>query len=409
MGLHTSLRIGAAKRWHCGEFRVLAQNENGEDAASILVTVTAPPSPAGKPVVIDISGTTCVLRWDPVQDDGGADVKHYIVEYFRDVWDVWLKAKTTKDCEVAIEDLIPGSRYKFRIKAENAYGISEESEESDPFDVGGVQPQETRNPTISISEDASSWSDVTSPPPTLANTKGEWVSEEATEDVLNNLLRVKKLSQRVSSIESDGLPSMASIDVGDDEISLMSESSDLQRARKMYADLQAMSMESAAGSQEEMPDLDAYAREFYNEIRALSMETGGSIENILDNIGASSESLTSIIPQNKRQELASFEMSLKQMIDEAKMLAESPSASMDNISIRRQSDTKTPVLEMDERRSRKSFSQISQPDSVVSVIEAESVYEEEEPLPMSRRGVPTKVSPHVIEDKQPPVYKLEEQ
>jgi histidinol dehydrogenase len=41
---------------------VLAQNENGEDAASILVTVTAPPSPAGKPVVIDITGTTCTLR-----------------------------------------------------------------------------------------------------------------------------------------------------------------------------------------------------------------------------------------------------------------------------------------------------------------------------------------------------------
>ena len=29
-----------AKRWHCGEFRVYAENENGEDAASILVTVT---------------------------------------------------------------------------------------------------------------------------------------------------------------------------------------------------------------------------------------------------------------------------------------------------------------------------------------------------------------------------------
>ena len=43
---------------------------------------------------------------------------------------------------------------------------------------------------------------MASPPPTLATTKGEWVSEEATEDVLNNLLRVKKLSQRVSSIES---------------------------------------------------------------------------------------------------------------------------------------------------------------------------------------------------------------
>jgi hypothetical protein len=50
-------------------------------------------------VVIDITETRCTLRWEPSEDDGGADVKHYIVEYFRDVWDVWLKAKTTKDCQ----------------------------------------------------------------------------------------------------------------------------------------------------------------------------------------------------------------------------------------------------------------------------------------------------------------------
>ena len=36
----TSLRIQGAKRWHCGEFRVYAENEYGEDACSILVTVT---------------------------------------------------------------------------------------------------------------------------------------------------------------------------------------------------------------------------------------------------------------------------------------------------------------------------------------------------------------------------------
>ena len=36
----TSLRIEGAKRWHCGEFRVYAENEYGEDACSILVTVT---------------------------------------------------------------------------------------------------------------------------------------------------------------------------------------------------------------------------------------------------------------------------------------------------------------------------------------------------------------------------------
>lgn len=98
----------------------------------------APPSPPGRPVVIDISETKCTLRWEPSEDDGGADVKHYIVEYFRDVWEVWLKAKTTKETQVTIDDLIPGSRYKFRIKSENSYGISEPGEESDPFDVGGA-------------------------------------------------------------------------------------------------------------------------------------------------------------------------------------------------------------------------------------------------------------------------------
>jgi len=367
----TSLRIGAAKRWHCGEFRVLAQNENGEDSASILVTVTAPPSSPGQPVVIDITGTSCVLRWEPVQDDGGADVKHYIVEYFRDVWDVWLKAKTTKECQVTIEDLIPGSRYKFRIKAENAYGISEESEESDPFDVNqplqsgaGVQSVEPRNPTISISTE-NEWSETESgpvrkqPPPALAETKVEWESQEASEDVFKDLLRVKKLSQRVSSVESDGLPSMTSV-TGDNE-SVLSESSDLQRARKMYAELQAMSLESATHSDEDLPDLDAYAKEFYNEIRALSIDTGGSMADILDNIGLSSESLSSIIPHEKREELASFEMSLKQMIDEAKMLAESSrpgslaQSQEDLVTYRRStSQGQTPMEEG--RRSRKSGS-----------------------------------------------------
>ncbi len=107
---YTSLRIQSAKRWHTGEFRIYAENDNGEDAASILVTVTAAPSPPGKPVVIDISETKCTLRWEPSSDDGGADIRHYVVEYHRDVWEVWLKATTAKDCQVVIDGLIPGSR-----------------------------------------------------------------------------------------------------------------------------------------------------------------------------------------------------------------------------------------------------------------------------------------------------------
>ena len=88
-------------------------------------------------------------------------------------------------------------------------------------------------------------------------------------------------------------------------------------------------------------------------------------------------------------------MNLKQMIEEAKMLAESPGASLENLS--REAE-RTPVRQLERSRSRKS-------DSVVSVIEAPVFQppEDREPLPMSRRGVPTKRSPLVqrMEDPTP--------
>jgi hypothetical protein len=45
----------------------------------------------------------------------------------------------------------------------------------------------------------------------------------------------------------DGLPSIASVDLGEDMS--FSESSDLQKARKLYAELQAMSMESTGSTE----------------------------------------------------------------------------------------------------------------------------------------------------------------
>ena len=56
----------------------------------------------------------------------------------------------------------------------------------------------------------------------------------------------------------------------------------------------------------------------------MSAETGGSIENIMESISTSMESLSSIIPLEKRQELSKFEMTLKEMIEEARQMAKTP-------------------------------------------------------------------------------------
>lgn len=44
---------------------------------------------------------------------------------------MWLKAATCRQLAVTLNELIEGSEYKFRVKAENPYGVSEPSEESD--------------------------------------------------------------------------------------------------------------------------------------------------------------------------------------------------------------------------------------------------------------------------------------
>ncbi|XP_065361285.1 titin homolog [Calliphora vicina] len=125
------LKIDNVQRDDRGEYSIKASNKLGEDITSFLVTVTARPNPPGK-VRLNMSfGKSATLSWTAPIDDGGCKIGNYIVEYFRIGWNVWLKAATTRSLSTTLHDLIEGSEYKFRVKAENPYGLSEPSEESD--------------------------------------------------------------------------------------------------------------------------------------------------------------------------------------------------------------------------------------------------------------------------------------
>jgi hypothetical protein len=76
-------------------------------------------------------GKSVTISWTAPDDDGGCKIGNYIVEYFRIGWNVWLKAATCRQLSTTLNDLIEGSEYKFRVKAENPYGLSDPSEESD--------------------------------------------------------------------------------------------------------------------------------------------------------------------------------------------------------------------------------------------------------------------------------------
>ncbi|KAL3275179.1 hypothetical protein HHI36_019948 [Cryptolaemus montrouzieri] len=125
------VKIENALRSDRGEYQIRAVNKMGQDQASFLVTITDKPTPPGKARVLLTSGRSVTLSWSTPEDDGGCKIGNYIIEYYRLGWNVWLKAATSRQLTTMLGDLIEGSQYKFRVKAESPYGVSEPSEESE--------------------------------------------------------------------------------------------------------------------------------------------------------------------------------------------------------------------------------------------------------------------------------------
>lgn len=124
------LKISNATRADRGEYHLRAVNKLGEFSTSFLVTVTAKPSAPGKVKIAMTLGKSVTLTWAEPDDDGGCKIGNYIVEYYRVGWNVWLKAAATRQLNTTLNDLIEGSEYRFRVKAESPYGLSEPSDES---------------------------------------------------------------------------------------------------------------------------------------------------------------------------------------------------------------------------------------------------------------------------------------
>lgn len=131
------LKITSAQRSDRGEYQIHAKNNIGEDTAAFLVTVTAPPDPPVNVSVARQVDKSVTLDWEPPEDDGGCRIGNYVVEYYRSGWNVWLKATTSRKTNVTLFDLIEGSEYRFRVKAESPYGMSAPSKESAPVKIPG--------------------------------------------------------------------------------------------------------------------------------------------------------------------------------------------------------------------------------------------------------------------------------
>lgn len=137
----TKFHVKRALRSDTGVYIIKAENENGTDTAEVKVTVLDhPSSPRGPLDITNIVKDGCDLAWKEPEDDGGAEISHYVIEKQDAATGRWTACGESKDTNFHVDDLVQGHEYKFRVKAVNRHGDSDplEAREAiiakDPFD-----------------------------------------------------------------------------------------------------------------------------------------------------------------------------------------------------------------------------------------------------------------------------------
>lgn len=132
----TLLIIKQAVRADSGKFRLTLVNSSGSVTSMADVVVLDKPSmPQGPLVVEDVHAEHAKLKWKKPLDDGGSEIKSYLVEKMDVDSGRWIPVAEVGPHvnELVCEGLTKGKKYKFRVKAVNKEGESEPLETMAPI------------------------------------------------------------------------------------------------------------------------------------------------------------------------------------------------------------------------------------------------------------------------------------
>lgn len=95
------------------------------------------PDPPRKLEVAEITKNSATLGWLPPLRDGGSKIDGYIVSYKEEDQpaDRWTEYSVVKDLSIVIAGLKEGKKYKFRVAARNAVGVSLPRETEGVFEI----------------------------------------------------------------------------------------------------------------------------------------------------------------------------------------------------------------------------------------------------------------------------------
>ncbi|KAM8739702.1 myosin-binding protein C, slow-type isoform 4-T4 [Acanthopagrus schlegelii] len=150
-GDQTSLTIEVTEREDSGNYKIVLQNEAGEDTACVKIKVVDIPDAPEAPLVPVVGGDWCSMTWEPPKYDGGSPILGYFVERKKKQSSRWMRLNfdLIKETQFEPKKMIEGVPYEVRIFAVNAIGVSKPSEPSKAFTPLAV----TSEPTMLVVDD----------------------------------------------------------------------------------------------------------------------------------------------------------------------------------------------------------------------------------------------------------------
>ncbi|XP_067856094.1 myosin-binding protein C, slow-type [Heptranchias perlo] len=147
---HTSLTIETAERDDSGAYKIVVQNEAGEDTAQLKIKVVDIPDAPAAPLVPEVGGDWCTMTWNPPNYDGSSPILGYIIERKKKQSSRWMRLNFDLCKELTFEpkNMIEGIPYEVRVIAVNAIGMSKASGPSKAF----IPLAPTSEPTLLSSD-----------------------------------------------------------------------------------------------------------------------------------------------------------------------------------------------------------------------------------------------------------------
>ena len=123
------------KREKSGVYKVIMKNAQGQDEKDILVNIMDVPTPPLNVRYSDVYQDNLMLHWNPPKDNGGTELKKYIIEALdtttgNGAWTEVAQTDTGTQRSIKVENLTPQHKYRFRVRAANKIGPSDPGEMS---------------------------------------------------------------------------------------------------------------------------------------------------------------------------------------------------------------------------------------------------------------------------------------